>query len=75
MLLIIVDNFVFAGELFPKTLRSFETCVLVNNNLCGKFYSSLASPTIFYERLKVTLVSFFIPDFNLLICELDNFSC
>ena len=75
MLLIIVDNFVFAGELFPKTLRSFETCVLVNNNLRGKLYSSLASPIIFHERLKVTLVPFFIPDFNLLICELDNFSC
>ena len=75
MLLIIVNNFVFAGELFAKTLQSFETCVLVNNNLCGKLYSSLGSPEIFYERLKVTLVPFFIPDFNLLICELDNFSC
>ena len=30
-----------AGALFAKALRSLETCVLVNNNLCGKLYSSL----------------------------------
>ena len=26
------------------------------------------------ERFKVTSVPFFIPDFNLLICELDKFT-
>ena len=26
------------------------------------------------KRFKVTLVPFFIPDFNLLSCELDNFT-
>ena len=30
------DNFIFADEFFAKYLLSFETCVLVNNNLCGK---------------------------------------
>ena len=46
----VFDNFILAEELFAKALRSFETCVLVNNNLCGKLFSSLESPTIFYER-------------------------
>ena len=35
---------------------------------------TLELPTTFDERFKVTLVSFFIPDFNFLICELDNFA-
>ena len=28
----------------------------------------------FDERFKVTSVPFFVPDFNLLCCELDNFN-
>ena len=41
---IILDNWVFdnlisADELFAKALRRFETCVLANNNLCGKLAS------------------------------------
>ena len=28
----------------------------------------------FYERFKVTLVSFFIADLNLLSCKLDDFT-
>ena len=57
-------------------LRIFETCVLVNNNLCGKLVSSLELSIKFYERFKVTLVLFFffIADFNLLSCELDHFT-
>ena len=61
-----------ADEPSSKALRSFETCVLVNINLCGKLFSSLESPTSFDEIFKVTSVLFFIPDFNLLSCELDN---
>ena len=61
------DNFVLAEELFVKPFRSFGTCVLVNNNLCGRLFSSLESPTIFEEIFKVTSVPFYIPDFNLLI--------
>ena len=61
-----------AEQLFAKALQSFETCLLVNNNLCGKLFSSLESLTIFDERFKATLV--FIADFNLLRCELDNFT-
>ena len=68
------DNFIFADEPFPKSLPSLETCVLVNDNLGGKLFSLLESPTTFDEIFKVTLVPFFIPDFNLLSCESDNFT-
>ena len=44
----------------------FETCILVNNDLCGKQVSSLECPILFDERFKVTSVPFFIADFNLL---------
>ena len=48
-----------AEELFAKALRSFETCVSVNKNLCG-----LESPKLLDETVKVISVSFFIPVFN-----------
>ena len=63
----VFDNFILAEELFSKALRSFEICVLVNNKLCGKSFSSLESPTTFEEIFKVTSVLFFIPDFKLRI--------
>ena len=68
------ENFILAEELFVKVLQSFETCALVNTNLWGKLFSSLESPRTFDESFKVTSVPFFIPDFNLLSCELDNFT-
>ena len=37
-------NFILAEELFAKSLRSLETCVLVNINLCEKLVSSLELP-------------------------------
>ena len=58
---------------FSFVLRSFETCVLVNN-LCRKLFSSLVSPTTFDETFKVTPVPFFVPNFNLWSYELDNFT-
>ena len=61
-------------NLLAKALRISETCVLVNNNLCGKLVSSLELPIKFDERFKVTSVPFFNADFNLLNCELDNFT-
>ena len=63
-----------ADKAIAKASQSFETCVLPNSNLCGKSISSLESPTIFDERFKVTWVQLFIADFNLLSCELDNFT-
>ena len=68
------DNYILAEELFEKALRSLETCMLVNNNLSGKLFSSLESPITFEEIFKVTLVPFFFPHFNLLSYELDNFA-
>ena len=51
-------NFILAYEPLEKALRSFETCALVNNNLCRKLFSSLESPTTFDESFKVTSVPF-----------------
>ena len=47
------DNFTLADEPLAKALRSFETCLLVNINLCRKLFSSLESPTAFDEVLKL----------------------
>ena len=40
--------------------------VLVNNNLCGKLFSSLELTTTFDKSFKVTSVQFVIPGFDLL---------
>ena len=47
---------------------------IINNNLCIKLVSSLEFSITFHEIFKVTLVPFFIRDFNLLSCELDEFT-
>ena len=47
----VFDNFILAEELFAKALWSFETCVLVNNNLWEKLFWSLESSTTFDEIL------------------------
>ena len=39
-----------------------------------KIISSFGSPKTFDKSFKDTPVPFFIPDFNLLSCELDNFT-
>ena len=68
-------NFVLAKEFFSKALRSFETYVLVNNNLCGKLFPSLESPTTFDEIFSVIPVPFFILDFTILRlkCCIESF--
>ena len=45
----VFDNSYLADEPFAKALESFETCVLIIQNLCGKLNSSLESPTTFDE--------------------------
>ena len=65
----VFDDFTSAEEPFETALRSFETCLLVNNNLCGKLFPSLEQPTTFNKNFKVTSTAFFISDFNLLSCE------
>ena len=47
----VFDSSILAEELFAKALRSSETCVLVNKNVCGKLFSLLESPTTFDESL------------------------
>ena len=54
---------VFSLALFPA-LQNLETRVLVNNNLCGKLFSPLESPSTFDESFKITSVPLFIPDLN-----------
>ena len=49
---------------FAKALRSFETCVSVNNNLCGKLVLSLEFPMKFNERFKFALVPFLSSECN-----------
>ena len=57
------DNFLLTEELFAKALGSFETCALVNNNLWGKLFSSLESPTMcdknFQSYFSITFYSRF----------------
>ena len=59
----VFNNFILADKRFSKSLRRFKTYVLVNNNLCGKTFSSLESPKTFDGIFKVTSVLFFMPDF------------
>ena len=59
-------------ELFVKTLQGSEASLLGNNNLCGKLFSLNEPPTAFAESFKVTSAPFFVPDLNLLSCELDS---
>ena len=70
----ILDSWVLlADEPFAKALQILETCVLVDI-LCGKLVSLSQSTTTFDGRFKVTSVPAFIPDMDLLSCELDNFT-
>ena len=69
----VFDNFILADKPFAKHLQNFVTCAFVNNNLCAELFSLLESSTIFEEIFKATSVLFFIPDFNFLSYELDNF--
>ena len=55
----VFDKFILLDELFAKYLRSFETCVLVNNNLCEELVSLLELQITFDERFKITSVRFF----------------
>ena len=68
---VVFDNFTLAEELLAKASQSLESCVLVKNNFFRTFFSSLELPITFDEIFKVTSVLLFIPDFNLLDCELD----
>ena len=60
---VILDSWVFARlilavKLFAKDLERFATCLLVNNNLCGKLVSPLELLIMFDDNLEATSVSF-----------------
>ena len=61
----VLVKFILADQPFSKALQSLETCVLVNNNLSGKLFSSLEAQATIDESFKVTSERFFIPNFNL----------
>ena len=50
-------DFILAGELLVKDLRSFESCLSANNNICGKQVLSLESVIMFERRFRVTSVA------------------
>ena len=56
-----------------KALRRFATCLLVSNNLSGKLASLTELPIIFDDNLKITSVTFFFAEFNLLGCLHSNY--
>ena len=62
-----------AEELFAKALQSSETCIIVNNNPCRRLFSSV-NLQHHLKNFKVTSVLPFTPYFDLLSCELDNFT-
>ena len=68
----VFGNFILADKPFVNVLRSLEACVLLNNYLCRKLFSSLKSPITIDERFKVISALYFIPDISLLSCELEN---
>ena len=45
----VFDNFILADEPFAKALQSFQSCVLVNDNLCRKLFSSLEPQTTYFN--------------------------
>ena len=59
---------------FQQLYQVLKLVYHFNNSLCGKLVSLLESPIKFGERFKVTSVPYFVSDFNLLSCELDNFT-
>ena len=77
------ENFILGDEPFAKALLIFKTCVLVNNNLLENFFFSIRTTNdiwknFYFSKSKVISVKllqyhFFILDFNLLSCDLDNF--
>ena len=50
----VLVNFVLADQPFAKALQILKTCVLVNNNLNGKLFSSLEAQATIDESFEVT---------------------
>ena len=61
----VFEIFTLADEPFAKARQIFETCVSVNNSLCGKLVLTLKFLIRLDERLKITSVPFFFSRFLL----------
>ena len=60
----VFDSLILPNKLNAKDFWRFPTCLLVNNNLCGKLVSSLELSLMFDDSLRITSVLFFVADFN-----------
>ena len=56
-----------------KVLWSFETCVLVTNNLCEKIIVAIRITSNICWKFKSCFIPITYSWFNLLTCELDHF--
>ena len=72
--ILLIDNLISVDDLSAKAIRRLESCLLVNNNSCGKLILSSELPIIFDDNLKTNSASFFIAYFNLLRCRFDSFT-
>ena len=54
----VLVHFPLKKKQFLVIVLSFKTCVLIDNNFCGKLVSSLELPITFDESFKVTSGSF-----------------
>ena len=71
----VFENFILADESVANALRTFENCVSINKNLCGKLMSSLEFPIKFDERLEDwKFRTIFISYFDFLTCQLPKFT-
>ena len=70
----VFDNSTSTDEWFVKTLQTFSIFLSVSNSVWGKSEVSLVFPILFIDRLKVILTCFFVTDFNISGCDLDNFT-
>ena len=50
----VLVHFPLKKKQFLVIVLSFKTCVLIDNNFCGKLVSSLELPITFDESFKVT---------------------
>ena len=55
----VFDNFILADEPFAKASWSLKTCILVNDSVWEKLFSSLESPTTYDKSSKNTFYSIF----------------
>ena len=66
----VLNNLILPDKLFAKALQNLKYCILVNNNLCQKLFSSLESPTT-TEFIKLWIRQFYVQN---VIAKINNIS-